>query len=167
MRRHGFAGLGTSLTLVFLLAACGSASGGPTVAPTAAATPEPTAPTGLFTGHDVCKDADADGAADTGGVVCDRIVTDARLTGRMESAAQGGAGTDPDLFIEWRSFKMTNEGGAWTCSQLLIGRSGSAGWADQVCVGEDGYAGLTAYIHAISGNNANDFGVLGWVEETP
>jgi hypothetical protein len=167
MRRNGLAGLGTSLTLALLLAACGSASGAPTVAPTPAESPAPTGPVGLFTGHDVCSDVDAEGAQDTGGVVCERVVTDARLSGRMESDGQGGVGSSPDLFTEWRNFTMSNEGGSWTCGQLLIGRPGGAGWADQVCTGEGGYLGLTAYVHAISGNNANDFGVLGWVEETP
>jgi hypothetical protein len=167
MRRNGLARLGTGLVLVLLVAACGSASGGATTAPSAAPTPEPTAQLGLFTGHDVCIDGDAEGAPDTGKVVCDRVVTDARMTGTLTSPGEIGTGTDPDVFMQWHTFTMGNDGGAWTCKHLLMGVGDSAGWADQVCTGTLGYAGLTAYIHSISGNQASDFGVLGWIEETP
>jgi hypothetical protein len=138
------------------------------VAPSAAPTPEPTAPLGLFTGHDVCSSSpEGDNPNDDiVPIVCERVTTDPRLTGTLTSPNGEGA-NDPDLFIEWRTFTMTNDGGSWTCPQLAIGRADSAGWVDQICTGEDGYAGLTAYIHAISGNNADDWGVLGWVEETP
>ena len=89
------------------------------------------------------------------------------MAGTLTSAAADGTGNDPDLFIDWRTFTMSNEGGGWTCKRLTIGREGSAGFADDICTGEDGYAGLTAYVHAISGNNASDFGLIGWIEEAP
>jgi hypothetical protein len=167
MRRNGLAGLGTGLALAMLLAACGSASGGTTAAPSAAPTPEPTAPLGMFTGHDVCSAPEDDNPTDdVAPVVCERVTTDPRLTGTLTSP-DGEAAGNPDLFIEWRTFTMTNDGGSWTCPQLVIGRADFTGWADQICTGTNGYAGLTAYIHAISGNNASDFGILGWVEEAP
>ena len=167
MRRSGFAGLGTCLALAMLLAACGTASGGATAVPSAAPTPEPTAPLGLFTGHDACTDPDPVDTNDTGAVVCDRVVSDPRLTGTLTGARATGQGTDPDVFMEWRTLVLSNDGGAWTCKQTMMGVGGFAGWADQVCTGTLGYAGLTAYVHAISGNSASDFGVLGWIEEMP
>jgi hypothetical protein len=44
--------------------------------------------------------------------------------------------------------------------------SGIAEWK-AVCVGEGGYAGLTAYVHAITGSMMSDFGIFGWIEEMP
>lgn len=165
MRPNDWTRLAASVAVALALAGCATGSAAPTATPTAAPSSAPTGPQGMFTGHDVCRDGDAEEPPDTGAVVCDRVVTDARLTGTLTSSARGGLGTDPDVYTEWRTFRMTNDGGTWTCQQLMMGVMEGAGWVDQVCTGEEGYAGLTAYVHSISGTAASDWGVLGWVEE--
>ena len=171
MRRNGFAGLGTCLALAMLLAACGSASGGATAAPSVAPTPEPTAPLGLFTGHDKCRDApEPTGAGpDEVWITCDRVATDPRLSGTL-LGENHGFGNDPSLYSSWAKLTLTNDGGTWTCDEMMMAPmegEGGAGFRDQVCVGEGAYKGLTAYLLTLSNNEAADFGIFGWVEETP
>ncbi len=169
MRRNAFARLGTCLALAMLLAACGSTSGGATAAPSAAPTPEPTPPLSLFTGHDKCRDAPEPTGADPEEVwiTCDRVATDPRLSGTL-LGENHGFGNDPELYSAWATFTLTNDGGTWTCDELMMGTmEGGTGFRDQVCVGEGAYKGLTAYLYTLSGNAADDFGILGWVEEMP
>lgn len=167
MRRNGLAGLGMSLALAMALAAC--ATGG--ASPTAAPTPDPTAtpaaaPLGMFTGHDKCRDAPED-VPDKVIVTCDRVATDPRLSGRLLGENHGLAEL-PDLYTSWAKFTLTNDGGTWTCDEIMMGSmEGRVGFKDQVCVGEGAYKGLTAYLLTLSNNATADFGIFGWIEETP
>jgi hypothetical protein len=163
MRRNRLTGLATSLFLVTLLAACGTGVAAPTAAPTLEPSAPPAIPLGLFTGHDTCGSPEGDAL-----VTCERTATDPRLTGTYEQKIVYGSGDDPKLFSQWSSFTMKHDVGGWTCKEINIGAmDGGVGYRDQVCTGDGGYAGLIAYIHSISGNAANDFGLLGWVEDTP
>lgn len=168
MRRNASAGLAMGPALAILLAACGSGGASPSAAPAAT---EPPAATALFTGRATCRDVpstDPSAENDSEAVTCDQVTTDPRLTGTLLSTALPAVvGDVPGVYIATSRWTLTNEGGTWTCDQLLVGVADSAGGADDVCVGEGTYAGLTAYVHRISNDLATTFGVLGWVEETP
>lgn len=172
MGRNGSAGLGWSLALVMVVAACATGGAGPTAAPTATPAAEGAASLALFTGRDECRDVpqtDPSAADDAEAITCDRVVTDARLSGTLLSEGQPhGVGQDPAFYTAWLRLTITNDGGTWSCDEITMGviESGT-GWRDQVCIGEGAYEGLTAYIHSISNDGANVFGVLGWVEATP
>lgn len=168
MRRNASAGLAMGPALAILLAACGSAGATPSADPAAT---EPPAATALFSGRAACRDVpstDASAGTDAQGITCDQVTTDPRLSGTLLSTALPAAvGDVPGVYIATSNWTLTNEGGTWTCDQLLVGVADSAGGADDVCVGEGAYAGLTAYVHRISSDMATTFGILGWVAETP
>jgi hypothetical protein len=170
MRRNGWAGLAAGLALATALAACSTGGASPTA--TVAATQDPVAALGLFTGRDVCRDVpstDPSAETDAQAVTCDRVATDARLSGTLLSEGLPNAiGDDPKLYTSWVRVNLTNDEGTWTCDETLMGpMEGGAGWRDQVCVGQGAYAGLTAYIHSISNDAATTFGIMGVVEEAP
>jgi hypothetical protein len=160
-----------SLLLIAALAGCGAAAtNAPTKAPDPTTTPSAAPGAVLFTGTAVCnEDASvspapvASGQPVPGHVVCDRTFTDPRLTGK-EKITSYVAG-DVDLSIIWGSGTISNDGGLWTCTQLIQGTMrNQVGSMEEVCVGTDGYAGLTAYIHGTTPNQASDFGLIGWIE---
>jgi hypothetical protein len=87
------------------------------------------------------------------------------MAGTMEGFATVG-GSDPKAATLWGSFTMKNEGGSWECKEFGMGSmENDTGWRDQVCEGRDGYVGLKAYIHSITNDQTETFGLLGWIEK--
>jgi hypothetical protein len=172
MRRERLAGLATGLALAMLLAACATGGASPTPAVAVPATEGTGAALGLFTGRDECRDVPQTNPSaenDAEAVTCDRVATDPRLSGTLLSKGlPTGVGEDPKVYTAWAKLTLTNDGGTWSCDEVVMGTTdGGAGWRDQVCVGEGPYTGLTAYVHSISNDAASTFGILGWVDETP
>lgn len=170
MNRDRLAGLALGLMMMLLLVGCASSAAEPTAAPTA----EPTQPAaealGMFTGRETCRQDPADANPDDGAtlVICDRVTSDPRMSGTFEGVTYGCGGEGWPLGCIWGTFKGPDDGGGWTCEELNVGtEENGVGWKAQACVGEGGNAGLTAYVHAITGNLMSDFGILGWIEEMP
>lgn len=164
------AGLGATLLLASMLAACSSA--GATQAPALAATPSssPAATIGLFTGFGRCAD-DASVSADRrldGSVytLCERSATDPRLAGSLHLV--GRVDTSQRVATISSSGTLTNDGGTWTCKELIMGYQdeNAVGSFENVCIGSGGYAGLTAYIHGTTKDQASTWGFVGWVDKT-
>ena len=170
MNRDKLAGLALALAMALLLVGCSSSAAEPTAAPTAEPTQRAAEALGMFTGHDTCAEDPADTNPDDDAtlVTCDRVTTDPRLTGTFEGIAHPCGDPDEGVGCIYGTFRGTNDGGGWSCDELTLGSGDNGvGWKAQACVGEGGYAGLTAYVHAITGNLMGDFGILGWVEEMP
>lgn len=175
MQRRGW-GIGSMIAATLLVAACSTSSGataGPSSAVPAAATPVTPVtaasdlPAGMFTGHTTCYEktlpaasGDVSGAT---GVECRHSATDPRMAGTSISTSKLD-GSDPVITTITTEGTLTNSGGSWACRRLLMGVAGGAGGMDEICAGHGGYAGLTAYTHGISGNDASDWGVVGWIE---
>lgn len=172
MQRSGW-GIGSVIAATLLVAAC-STSSGATTAPASAApgatTPVTAAaalPAGVFTGHWRCSDTPLPSASPNGeglsGVTCEVIATDPRMSGTSVGTYKID-GSHPMVTAISGDSTLTNSGGSWVCQTLILGEAGGAGGSDEICGGRGGYAGLTAYTHGVSGNDATDFGIVGWIE---
>ena len=55
---------------------------------------------------------------EAGGITCQRTMTDPRLTGTLTSPGRTGGGDDPQLYAEWWTFTLANDGSAVATSVL-------------------------------------------------
>ena len=169
----------TSLAATALLAACATADPGTTTGPTrATSAADPTseiastvpatmsAPT-LFTAHAACHEAPSGGSAEATYIECETTASDPRMNGSGGNAAANYGDVGEYLGTFWSEYTIENAGGTWRCKELLVGSTkNGVGGADEVCVGEGGYTGLTAYMHSITDDEAATWGIVGWIEET-
>lgn len=167
MKRKWIAGLGAGLVAAALAAGCtGGAGAGGTAAP------EPTeaaeAAPAIITGTATCGDDPSPPVTvteDANYVFCERTMADPRLSGTMHLVSHTG-GTEETTAI-WSEGTLENEEGSWSCKQFGVGsQEVQTGTLDEVCVGRGAYAGLTAYLHLVTADNATTFGILAWVEGT-
>lgn len=168
MKRKWIAGLGAGLVAAALAAGCtGGAGAGGTAAP------EPTeaaeAAPAIITGTATCGDDPSPPVTAPGGNVgyglCERTMADPRLSGTMHLVSYAG-GTEEATAV-WAEGILENAEGSWSCKQFGVGsQEVQTGTLDEVCVGRGAYAGLTAYLHLVTADNATTFGILAWVEGT-
>lgn len=166
MKRSGWFGLVAAVAVA--LAACSGSSAGGTPTPTAS----PATAAGvasLFTASEDCHDvptASPDPVTEVTPSECVRTASDARLSGTARGSVST-SGTDPVVTAMYGAMTYTNNGGTWRCEFLALGTlKNGVGGRDEVCVGGGGYAGLTAYVHAISGDTASTWGGIGFIEST-
>lgn len=169
-RLRGLASPVAGLVLALALAGCAGA-GSPT--PTPVATPNPSDALGLATGSETCTEMEAPSmspapAAPDPSILtmeCRRAFSDARLSGLLREQVHLEAG-QPVVTI-WGTGTLSNDGGIWVCDVILIGTMVSRmGSRNDVCVGTDGYRGLTAYIQGPTRDYGTSFGLIGWIVET-
>ena len=165
MKRERIVRLAASLVVAALAAGCASGAAS-TAAPASARTP--VAAPELATGVETCAEdpappADAD--AEKNYIVCERTMSDPRLSGTRHSTYDVDT-SNPKVGVIWSEGTLTNEGGEWSCKELILGSENGVGARDEVCVGLGDYLGLTAYTHGTTPNTAADFGLIAWIEGT-
>lgn len=169
MKRKWIAGLGASLVAAALVAGCSGGSGAGGTAAPAATDGMGVATPAIFTGTAACRDDPSPPvtvAEDANYVVCERTMADPRLSGALHLVSYTG-GTEEATAI-WSEGTMENDEGSWDCRQFGVGsQEVNTGPLDEVCVGRGDYAGLTAYLHSVTADNATTFGILAWIEGIP
>jgi hypothetical protein len=164
--------LATLATGLVLVSACAAGTAGsPSASPDTGSASEPDSPV-LFTLTSTCDESSEPAPA---GVtkphpeaiwgVCDQTATDPRLSGRWTGYVlfQG----DPNGDWEMSSTgTVENDSGSWACKDFGTGSTTLAA-SDGVCIGQDGYEGLTAYSHTVSTDRTATGGTFGWIVESP
>lgn len=97
--------------------------------------------------------------------VCDQTATDARFSGTWEGYVRFEGDPQGDWAVS-STGTIENDGGSWTCKDFGTGFKGLAA-SHGVCVGQDGYEGLTAFSHSISDDRTATQGSFGWIIESP
>lgn len=148
-----------------LVAACTAGAAG-TTAPTSSSTAPRTAPgITLVTGVDSCHEGASPAPSGyTMTADCERTSSDPRLSG----TGDGGATflTDGPIARMWGSGTIENAEGTWYCKWVGMGSLDlGVGWTDEVCGGQGAYAGLRAYLHAITPDYSTTGHFFGWIEE--
>lgn len=97
--------------------------------------------------------------------VCEQTATDARFSGTWEGYVRFEGDPQGDWAVS-STGTIENDGGSWACKDFGTGFKGLAA-SDGVCVGQDGYEGLTAFSHWISDDRTATQGSFGWIIESP
>jgi hypothetical protein len=164
-----------ALAAAVLVAACSSGANSPTSVPTLAPAAEtaapvaPATPEGMFTGSAFCPVTTTPSGGDPDAMYhrCTQVATDPRMAGTVDLgpiSVSDYSELEP-AFTSWGPSVITNDRGSWTCQEAGRGSVANGVYArDLACTGKGEYIGLSAWLHAVTGDGAMNWSFIGWID---